>query len=76
MKMKNTKAILVAVIGATVAGVVSFNAFARPAYGYETTYYADAARTEMVGSRELTCNGRSFSTGITSPYFDTISYKC
>lgn len=76
MKIKNTKAIVVAVLGLATAGVVSFNAFARPSYGYETTYYSDASRTDVVGSRELTCSGHSFGSGSVTSFYDTITFKC
>lgn len=74
--MKNAKSILVAVVGVAAAAAVSFSAFARPLYGYEITYYADPAMTEVVGSKDLTCTGRVISYGTVTPYFDKITFKC
>lgn len=74
--MRNAKSILVAVAGVVAAAAVSFGAFARPLYGYEITYYADPAMTEVAGSKDLTCGGRVISYGTVTPYYDTVTFKC
>ncbi len=45
-------------------------ASARVVYGYEKliTYYSTPARTHIVGTRHIFCNGRGTLTGTTSPY--------
>lgn len=76
MKLKNIKALIIAVLGVAAIGVASFNAFARPAYGYEKTYYSDAAHTEYAGSATLMCSGLRVSDGVVTPYFDQFTFKC
>lgn len=76
MKVQKIKALTVALLCVAAAGAASFNAFARPATGYETTYYTDASKTDYAGSRELLCSGRMLSDGVVTAYSDTISYRC
>ncbi len=76
MKLRNIKALSIAVLGVAAIGVASFNAFARPAYGYEKTYYSDAAKTEYAGSVTLMCTGTVFSDGVVTPYSDQFTFKC
>jgi hypothetical protein len=57
--------IMFAGAGMLVAAV----AFARPDYGYTTTYYADATYGTVVGESEFTCSGRWFRSGVETDYF-------
>ena len=42
----------------------------------ETTYYADAAKTQPVGIRIQTCNGNVLRYGSVSRFQDSFSYPC
>lgn len=76
MNTKKMKVVGFAILAVSTASFAALNAFARPAYGYEKTYYYDAARTEIAGTRELFCSGGGVSTGVVTNYFDTITFKC
>jgi Family of unknown function (DUF6289) len=66
---KKMKLVIVA-LGLGIAGA----AIARPAYGYEITYYD--AQGGVVGGKELFCNGRHLQWGQTTPISDIVEYPC
>jgi hypothetical protein len=51
-------------------------AYALPTHETEWTYYADSTFESEVGSRVLSCNGRTYATGRTTPHFVRYSAPC
>jgi len=49
---------------------------AAPAESCEYDYYSDATYSEHVGWWVLTCNGRAYSSGTTTPYYQVMCYSC
>jgi hypothetical protein len=52
------------------------SAEAAPAQGCDWEYYSDATYYEHVGSKSLTCSGRTYSSGMQTPYYEVLCYPC
>jgi hypothetical protein len=49
---------------------------AAPAQSCEWDYYSDASYSEHVGWSVLTCSGRSYSSGTSTPYYQVLCSPC
>ena len=66
----------VSILGVVAALAVAATVYALPASEVETVYFSDAALTNEVGYRFLSCSGGTYREGTTSRYYARFQTPC
>jgi len=70
------KLLIITAIAATITGITISKPNAAVSSETHTFYYADAAKTQLVGEYIFTCNNDSFLEGQQTPYHTTTTTPC
>ena len=76
MKTKTLSFLALGFAMSSIGLMCATNALALPPNGYAYDYYADAAHTDPVGEKYLSCSGAHGQVGTVTQYVEVTTWDC